>query len=186
MKTDLAEKVLAWKLNWFRQSELEGALLLGKMVRTTSDPWLIEQLTKHCSEEASHSRLWSEVIKELELPQIRILRSYQSFYISRSGLPTSLLEVLCFTNIFERRVHLHFHKELNDSRTPAEAKQAYRRMIEDEKGHLSWVAFWLRGQPDSSKQLERFVAIDREVFNEISCKSDQLWEIPNLGDESHV
>jgi hypothetical protein len=59
-------------------------------------------------------------------------------------------------------------------------------MIEDEKGHLSWVAFWLRGQPDSSKQLERFVAIDREVFNEISCKSDRLWEIPNLGDESDV
>ena len=25
---------LTWKLNWYRQSELEGALLLGKMIRT--------------------------------------------------------------------------------------------------------------------------------------------------------
>jgi hypothetical protein len=186
MKTDLAEKVLAWKLNWFRQSELEGALLLGKMVRTTSDPWLIERLTEHCSEEAFHSRLWSEVIKELELPQIRILRSYQSFYISRSGLPTSLLEVLSFTNIFERRVHQHFQKEFNDPGTPAEAKRAYRCMMDDEKGHLSWVTFWLRGQPESPKQLARFAAIDRQVFNEISGKSDRLWEIPNLGDENNV
>jgi hypothetical protein len=95
MTRNLTEKALAWKLNWFRQSELEGALLLGKMVRTTTDPWLIEQLTKHCSEEAVHSRLWSEVIKELELPQIRILRSYQSFYIS-------LFSSAEFTNIFRR------------------------------------------------------------------------------------
>src|ERR1700730_10038627 len=186
MTTDSAKKALAWKLNWFRQSELEGALLLGKMVRTTTDPWLIQQLTRHCAEEAEHSRLWSNVIKDLGLPQIRILRSYQSFYIARSGFPGSLLEVLCFTNIFERRVHRHFLAELKDPRTPAQAKKAYQRMINDETEHLGWVAFWLRGQPDSSEQLKRFAAIDRQVFDEINSKRDRLWEIPSLGDENNI
>ena len=31
-------RALAWLLNWYRQSELEGALLLGRMVRYADDP----------------------------------------------------------------------------------------------------------------------------------------------------
>src|SRR4051812_36041093 len=101
---------LAWKLNWFRQSELEGSLLLGRMVGTVEDHDLAQRLTKHCSEEAEHSRIWSDVIEELGLPHIRIFRSYQSFYLQKSGPPATLLEVLSFTQIFERRVHRRFHE----------------------------------------------------------------------------
>ena len=46
---------LAWKLNWYRQSELEGALLLGRLVRQADDPELIARLTKHCADEARHA-----------------------------------------------------------------------------------------------------------------------------------
>src|SRR5437016_4974746 len=96
---------LTWKLNWFRQSELEGALLLGRLVGTVEDGDLAARLTKHCAEEAAHSRLWAGVIRELGLAHVRIFRSYQSFYLAHSGRPATLLEVLCFTQIFERRVH---------------------------------------------------------------------------------
>ena len=41
---------LAWKLNWYRQSELEGALLLGRMVGTVDDPYLASRLSRHCAE----------------------------------------------------------------------------------------------------------------------------------------
>jgi hypothetical protein len=178
-----ANRSLAWKLNWFRQSELEGALLLGKMVRTVGDPWLVEQLTQHCSEEAVHSHLWSRVIRELGLPTIRIVRSYQSFYLEKTGYPTDLLDVLCFTQIFEKRVHQRFISELKRSGTPEPARQAYEQMIDDEKGHLNWVAKWLRMQPEASQRLYHFEAIDKAVFEELKPFEESLWSIQNLGIE---
>jgi hypothetical protein len=86
-------RLLAWRYNWWRQSELEGALLLGRMIGTVQDRDLAARLTRHCAEEAAHSRLWAEVIAELELPHVRIFRSYQSFYLRHSGPPARLLDV---------------------------------------------------------------------------------------------
>ena len=140
----------AWRLNWYRQSELEGALLLGRMVKTAVDPWVSYQLTKHCAEEANHSLLWNGVITELKLPTIRIFRSYQSFFLQVGNHPKSLVEVLAFTQIFERRVHQAFTRELKDPKTPQPAKKAYLQMLQDEKGHLSWVADWLKQQSMAS------------------------------------
>src|SRR4051812_47778819 len=92
---------LAWKLNWYRQSELEGALLLGRMVRVAGSGQLIAKLMKHCADEARHGHLWSQCIEELGLPHVRIHRSYQSLFLEQGGTPVSLIEVLAFTQIFE-------------------------------------------------------------------------------------
>ena len=181
--TDDERRNLAWKLNWYRQSELEGALLLGRLAATADDAFLAARLTRHCAEEAGHSRLWAEVIAELELPHVRIFRSYQSFYLRHTGPPASLLEVLCFTQIFERRVHTRFHEEARRPETPEPARRAYRQMMEDEKDHLAWVAAWLRDQPGAAVGLEQFRAVDQAVFAELARFSDCLWEIPGLGRE---
>jgi rubrerythrin len=174
---------LAWKLNWFRQSELEGALLLGRMVGAVDDGDLAARLTRHCAEEAGHSQIWAVVIGELELPHVRIFRSYQSFYLRHGGAPATLLDVLCFTQIFERRVHRRFHEELRRPDMPAPACRAFARMIEDEKEHLSWVADWLRTEPGSEKILRRYQTIDREVFAELQPFEQCLWRIAGLGRE---
>ena len=50
---------LYWRLNWYRQSELDGALLLGRMVRHVTDPYLVRQLTQHCADEARHAWQWA-------------------------------------------------------------------------------------------------------------------------------
>jgi hypothetical protein len=177
------QRNLAWKLNWYRQSELEGSLLLGRMVGTVQDGHLCAELTKHAAEEAEHSRLWEEAIRTLELPHIRIFRSYQSFYLHHTGPPASLLEVLCFTQIFERRVHRRFSMELIDDETPAPARQAYRRMLDDEKGHLNWVAQWLKEQPGAKSCLQQYQQTDLEVFAEIQPYEHHLYDIPGLGRE---
>ncbi|TLD72726.1 hypothetical protein FEM03_01235 [Phragmitibacter flavus] len=177
---------LAWRLNWYRQSELEGSLLLGRMVGLVEDQHVAHCLTTHAAEEAEHSRLWAEVIKELELPHIRILRSYQSFYLNHSGPPKSLLEVLCFTQIFERRVHARFTSESADPNLPEPAHRAYERMIEDEKDHLGWVAHWLRGQPDAVRLMQNYQKIDHEVFNQLLPYEQHLYDIPGLGKESDI
>lgn len=178
-----ATRNLAWKLNWYRQSELEGALLLGRMVGTVEDGHLAARLTSHCAEEAGHSRLWSEVISELDLPHIRIFQSYQSFYLRECGPPSTLLDVLCFTQIFERRVHRRFHEECRQPDTPVAARRAYDRMIEDEKDHLAWVAEWLRTQPGAADGLHRYEERDRAVFQRLLPFEHRLWAIPGLGRE---
>lgn len=175
---------LAWKLNWFRQSELEGALLLGRMAGGVEDGCLAAQLTKHCAEEAEHSRLWADAIGELGLPHIRIFRSYQSFYLQQGGPPATLLEVLCFTQIFERRVHQRFHEELRRPDTPPAARRNYERMIEDERGHLAWVADWLRAQPAAPECLRRYEGTDRAVLQTLLPFEHRLWAIPGLGREN--
>jgi len=175
---------LAWKLNWFRQSELEGALLLGRMVGTVEDHDLAQRLTRHCAEEAEHSRIWSEVIAELGLPHIRIFRSYQSFYLQKSGPPATLLEVLSFTQIFERRVHRRFHEELRDPEMPPEARAAFVRMMEDEKDHLAWVADWLRTQAGARECLRIYGELDDAVLRQLLPFEKTLWAIPDLGWEA--
>jgi rubrerythrin len=180
---NLATRNLAWKLNWFRQSELEGALLLGRMVGTVESRDIALRLTRHSAEEAEHSRLWAEVIDELDLPHIRIFRSYQSFYLQQSGPPATLLEVLSFTQVFERRVHRRFHEELRDAVTPAPARAAYARMIEDEKEHLAWVADWLRTQSGAQACLGCFEEIDRAVFQRLQPFEQCLWAVEGLGRE---
>jgi len=175
---------LAWKLNWYRQSELDGALLLGRMVGLANHADLAARLTRHSAEEAEHSRLWTEAIRECGLPHLRIFRSYQSFYLAHSGPPASLLEVLSFTQIFERRVHLRFTAEAADPDTPEPARRAYRRMIEDEKDHLAWVAHWLRTQPGATACLRRYQEIDQHVFAELEPYEHCIHDIPGLGRES--
>lgn len=183
MNTDLARN-LAWKYNWWRQSELEGALLLGRLVGKADNAELAQKLTKHCVEEAEHSAIWANVIAEVELPHVRIFRSYQSFFLGHSGPPGSLLDVLCFTQIFERRVHTRFHAELQRPDTPEPARAAYRRMIEDEKDHLAWVAEWLECQMGSTERLAYYRKVDRAVFTEFEPYTDALWKIPGLGQET--
>ena len=73
MSTDVVRN-LAWKLNWYRQSELEGALLLGRMVRHAGEPFLVWHLTRHCADEARHAWLWERTLTALDLPTIRIDR----------------------------------------------------------------------------------------------------------------
>jgi rubrerythrin len=181
--TNEAIRNLAWKLNWYRQSELEGALLLGRMVGTVEDHELILRLTRHATEEAEHSRIWADVIEELELPSVRIFHSYQSFYLRHGGAPATLVDVLAFTHIFEQRVHRRFHEELRRPDTPPTACGAFQRMIQDEKDHLAWVAEWLGTQPEARATLCRYAAIDREVFAELQPYEDCLWKIPGLGRE---
>src|SRR5688572_27113097 len=143
-----ANRNLAWKLNWYRQSELEGALLLGRLVRVARDGELIAKLMRHCADEARHGQLWSACIAELGLPYICIHRSYQSFFLEHGASPSSLIEVLAFTQIFERRVHKRFTEELESSGIPAPLRATFEVMLHDEKDHLEWVYDWLKPFPE--------------------------------------
>ncbi|CAM3108511.1 ferritin-like domain-containing protein [Rariglobus hedericola] len=174
---------LAWKLNWYRQSELEGALLLGRMVRFAPDGDTASRLLKHCADEARHAQLWSECIATLGLPHVRIHRSYQSLFADHGGTPANLTEVLSFTQIFERRVHKRFTTERTQPELPEIVRSTYDIMIRDEHDHLDWVHTWLLSQPETQALMNRYLHIDEIVYRTVLPHEAALWEITGLGDE---
>jgi hypothetical protein len=174
---------LAWRLSWYRQSELEGALLLGRMIRRTSDPALIVGLTRHCADEARHAWLWSRAIKALGLPHVRILRSYQSFYLDEVSAPRSLVQVLALTHVFEHRVDRHFTSELQRANLPDVVRRTLGVMLHDEIGHLEWVARWLSAHPEADALLTEYRGADERVLQRLLPYGDRLWEIEGLGVE---
>src|SRR5687767_15814052 len=51
-----------WILSYYRESELAGSLVMGRLARETDDDDLRVHLTEHCAEEAMHSWLWTQAI----------------------------------------------------------------------------------------------------------------------------
>jgi hypothetical protein len=174
---------LTWKLNWYRQSELEGALLLGRMIRVVDDAALVLPLTRHCADEARHACLWAECADQLGLPVVRVFRSYQSFYTQHGGVPGNVLEALALTHVFEKRVWRQFQKELNEPGLPLAVSACLRTLLHDEKQHLDWVRQWLNQRAEGADLLDRFAAIDEQVHASLTPFAERIWEIPGLGEE---
>jgi tRNA isopentenyl-2-thiomethyl-A-37 hydroxylase MiaE len=170
-------------LNWYRQSELEGALLLGRLARHVDDPYLVHQLTKHCADEARHAWLWQRTLTEMSLPAVRIRRSYQSFYADETAAPRGLLEALALTHVFELRVHAHFSDELRKPDVPEAVRRTYRSLLRDEDGHLDWIGRWLATQEGVERILGRYRAADQHVIRRLEPYGDRLWDVQGLGEE---
>lgn len=176
-------RALGWLLNWYRQSELEGALLLGRMVRHAQDPFVVAQLTRHAADEARHAWLWQRTITQLNLPAVRILRSYQSFYADGGVMPQALAEVLALTHVFERRVDVEFSEQLVDAQLPEPVLRTFRALLRDEQRHLDWIAVWLQARPELQPLLESYTGVDRQVAGRLRAFRDHLWDVPGLGEE---
>ena len=177
------ERSLCWRLNWYRQSELDGALLLGRMVRHVHDPYLVHQLTKHCADEARHAWLWQRALKTLSFRSVRIHRSYQSFYLDEMATPRGLTEVLALTHVFEHRVHRHFSDELRRPGLPDPVRRTFSILLRDEAGHLEWIARWLATQYGVQETLRRYRMVDERVARRLESYRERLWDIGGLGVE---
>jgi hypothetical protein len=177
------ERNLCWKLNWYRHSELEGALLLGRLVRLATEPTLVCHLTRHCADEARHAWMWQQALTTMGLKTIRITRSYQSFYMDASGPPHNLAEVLALTHIFEQRVDRQFTAERDQPGVQAAVKRVLSVLLKDEAAHLDWIARWMAAHLDGERLLERYRSIDERVYRELLPYRDRIWDIPGLGEE---
>jgi bacterioferritin (cytochrome b1) len=156
-------------LNFYRASELYGGLLLGQMVRRTRNPGLILELTRHSAEEVVHAQLWTETILAVGGMPWPVRTTYQTRYAVAVGKPTRMLHVLALTQVFERRVYSHFLAHLRRPGTHHAVQTTLHRMIEEEKGHLSWVKHWLDeqalSQPDTVEEImRRYAAADASVY----------------------
>jgi len=152
-------------LNFYRASELHGGLILGQLVEHTRDPDLIVRLTAHSAEEVRHAQMWTETIVAVGGRPRPTKDTYQSRYAAAIGTPSTLLEVLALTQVFERGVYRHFTMHLRRPGTHPAIQATLRQMLDEERGHLLWVKHWLDRQAVTrgahvAALLRRFHAID--------------------------
>jgi len=172
-------------LNFYRASELHGGLVLGRLVEHVRDPELMLRLTAHSAEEVLHAQLWTETIVAVGGRPSPTSDTYQARYATAIGVPTSIVEVLTLTQVFERSVYRHFVAHLRRPMTHPRVQATLRRMLDDERGHLSWVREWLDRQTGARRAavpalMQRYAAIDAEIhaqlmrdyhWRELACAS---------------
>jgi bacterioferritin (cytochrome b1) len=162
-------------LNFYRASELHGGLILGQMVRRTRDPELILNLTRHSAEELMHAQLWTETIIAIGGRPAPVRETYQTRYAEQMGTPITMLEILALTQVFERRVYRHFTLHLRQPDLHPVVAVTLRRMIEEEKDHLTWVKRWLDAQAvgranEVRDVLHRYAIADERIYAAISAE----------------
>ena len=181
-KLEISENEL-WLLSYYRESELAGALLMGRLARETDDDDLRVRLTEHCAEEARHAWAWTETILKVGGTPKHVSETYQSRYHAAVGNPASLLEVLALTQIFERRVVRHFRAHLSWPGTHVEVRRTLQQLIDEETGHIRWVKDRLdayaaaNGEAAVDEMMNRFKRIDEEVYRELKQYADRFAEV---------
>jgi acyl carrier protein len=172
-----------WILSYYRESELAGALIMGRLARETDDDDLRVHLTQHCAEEAHHAWLWTETILKVGGTPRRVAETYQTRYYAEIGTPASLLEILTLTQVFERRVIRHFRAHLKWPNTHPAVTATLQRMIDDEVGHIGWVKDRLdryaveKGEALVADTMRRFTEVDQRVYDAAMRYRDNAREL---------
>ena len=172
-----------WILSYYRESELAGGLIMGRLARETDDDELRVHLTRHCAEETMHAWLWTQTILEVGGTPRKVSETYQTRYLAAVGPTLSLVEILALTNVFEKRVVRHFRAHLRWPGTDPVVARTLQRMIDEEAGHLSWVKARLdryareKGAAVVADTVRRFAEIDRRVYAEMLTYRERLGEL---------
>lgn len=172
--TEIPERELTL-LNFYRASELHGGLVLAQLARRVRDGALAIELLRHGEEEIGHARLWTETILDVGGRVQPVRETYQARYAAALGLPLTMLDVLALTQVFERRVVRHFTAHLRRPGTHAVIRITLRRMLEEERSHLSWVKRWLDAQRADRPELvretmRRFTAADAIIYDALTLE----------------
>jgi hypothetical protein len=174
-----------WVLNFYRNSELHGALLMGKLARTLSDSRLLVQATRHCATEARHAAMLSETIAALGGAIDPHVTTVQEHYSARGGVPASLVDLLVLSDILEHRVLATYRAHVNRASVAGPARECLRailREMEDEEqdDHAGWIDEALRGHPQAAVETARgkWRAIDVEVTGELERIVDARFPEP--------
>src|SRR6476469_1043281 len=163
-----------WLLSFYRESELAGGLLMGRLAQQTDDDDLRVRLTEHCAEETRHAWAWTEAILEVGGKPLRVRETYQSRYHALLGDPSSILEVLALTQVFEKRVMRHFRKHLNWPGTHPVVKRTLQQLMDDEVDHVRWVKDRLDAHAAlfdehvATEMLDHYQRVDDQIYTELS------------------
>ncbi|MGQ0641998.1 MAG: hypothetical protein ACT4P6_14705 [Gemmatimonadaceae bacterium] len=133
-----------WILNVYRNSELHGALLMGRLARSISDSELLVNATRHCATEARHAAILSETIVAAGGHIDPKVPTIQEQYSARGGVPTALVDLLVLSEVLERRVLTRYRSHVSEPGVNAIVRKSLeeilREMEEEHDGeHAGWI-----------------------------------------------
>jgi len=188
---ELTEREL-WLLNFYRNSELHGALLMGKLARNFSDTQLLVNLTKHCATEAHHAALLTETIAALGASLDPHTETIQNHYASEGGLPKELVDLLVLSETLEKRVLTSYRAHLAGPNVHPQVRstltQIVREMQEEEDGqHAGWIERTLLQQPSERVEAAetKWRAVDERVAAALERVVAQKFPAERLINEIH-
>lgn len=159
-----------WLLNYYRSSEINGALFFGRVARIVRGPLQVD-VTHHFADESNHAKYWTQTISDLGFEaSVRRTSGYQDQYLEAAGMPVNLMEVMAITQVFEKRVIGQYHDHLRFEGTHPLVRRTIRRIMEDERWHVKYVRDALAamaekyGQERVDATLAHFTAADEEVY----------------------
>lgn len=168
-----------WLLNFYRNSELQGALLMGRLARTPAAIGLLADVTRHCATEAHHAALLTELITELDGKLDPQLETMQEHYSREGGVPTELVDLLVLSETLEHRVLVSYREHLNAHGAHPRVRQVLEEILEEEEEHGgsedTWIEHALERMPQSqvSAARRKWSEIDRKVAAQIHQQLDE-------------
>ena len=164
-----------WVLNFYRNSELHGALLMGRLARTLSETKLLVQVTRHSATEARHAAMLSDTIAALGGPIDPHVTTVQEHYSAKGGVPASLVDLLVLSEVLEQRVLTTYRAHLTRAEVAPQVRQCLTTILhemeeEEEHGdHAGWIDEALRAHPATTVETakRKWRAIDVAVAGEI-------------------
>ena len=138
----LTEREL-WLLNLYRNSELHGALLMGRLARSLRHPELLVNVTRHCATEARHAALLTELIAELGSAPDPAVDTIQQHYSAEGGVPKETVDLLVLSDVLERRVLLSYDEHLRRDDIHPRVRQVLTEIIREEEEHGGTEDAWL-------------------------------------------
>lgn len=163
-----------WALNFYRNSELHGALLMGRLARTLTDSQLLVQVTRHCATEARHAAMLTEAIAALGGEIDPRVTTVQEHYSTKGGVPAALVDLLVLSELLEHRVLTTYRAHLTRTDVAPLVRRCLaeilQEMEEEEDGeHAGWIDQVLRAQPEAAVEAagRKWREVDAQVAAEL-------------------
>jgi hypothetical protein len=178
-----------WLLNFYRNSELHGALFMGRLARVLSDTHLLVHATEHCATEARHAALLSQLVVTVGGRLDPGVTPVQEHYARAGGVPKALADLLVLSEVLEHRVLATYTAHLDRADVHAAVRETLSQILHEmqaEHGgeHAGWLETALSKLPadDVEAAEQKWRAVDRDVAAELTRDLDA--RDPDMGDSS--
>jgi len=172
-----------WLLSFFRNSELHGALLMGRLARSLSGTELLTNVTRHCATEAHHAALLTEVIADLGGEVDPKTGTMQEQYSREGGVPKALVDLLVLSEVLENRVLSAYREQLNSADLHPKVRVVLEEILREEEEHGAGENTWLEqtlrkySVAEVAESRRRWSEIDRKVAGQIYSQLDSLFPV---------
>ncbi len=163
-----------WLLNFYRNSELHGALLMGRLARTLTGTTLLAHVTRHCATEARHAAMLSETIAAVDGVIDPHVPTVQEHYSTKGGVPASLVDLLVLSQVLEHRVWTTYRAHVARAGIAPESRRCLTEILHEmeakkEGDHAGWIDEVLATHPHAAVEAaqRKWRAIDAEVAAEL-------------------